>query len=79
MQRIARIATRNHRSLYSYLFREGQFSKFFELAVENLFQVILDDVREASEEGEASPERVVEESVEPVDFDKEVFDPFNVA
>ena len=65
--------------MYSYLFRESQYSLFFELAAENLFQVILDDTREDVQEGETSPEKVIEKPVEPVDFNKEVFDPFGVS
>ena len=36
-------------------------------------------MKDVSQEGEGSLEKVVEEPVEPIDFNKEVFDPFNIA
>ena len=63
--RIARITERSHRSIYSYLFGDCQYSKFFELAVENVFTDILD-------------EQLLKDQETDIDFDAENFDPFNV-
>ena len=67
--RIARIAERNDRSLYSYMFYPGQYSLIFELACENLFQDILDA---------ADPTLVSSETADDVNSLREdVFDPFS--
>lgn len=85
MRRTAKIASRNNRSLYSYLFREGQYSKFFELAAENLFEWVLEQsadapvdadmpVQDGTGEGAVPPEH----DLPLVDLTEEHFDPFNV-
>lgn len=78
--RTARIADRNKRSLYSYLFGNRQYTKFFEYAAENLFQVILDDSVDPNADADAPVEDTVAgaEPMAEIDFDAEVFDPFNV-
>ena len=65
------------RTIYSYLFSERQYSKFFELAVENLFTDILDEMAESEDEPNA-PEGVKLPAFERVDFNAENFDPFGV-
>ena len=72
---MARIAERNNRSIYSYLFHQHQYSMFFELAVENLITDILDEHREESDEAlDDLPINLP--PFEKVDFDAEEFRPF---
>ena len=67
-----RIAERSKRSVYSYLFYPWQYSKFFELAIEEFISVILDEEVEGVVENESFPD------MPRVDFNQETFDPFGV-
>lgn len=67
-----RIAKRSKRSVYSYLFYPWQYSKFFELAIEEFVSVILDEEVEGVVDNEPLPE------MPRVDLSGDNFDPFNL-
>ena len=78
--RTAKIANRSSRSIYSYLFYPNQYSKFFELACEELFSKILDEFESQGvgimTAGMGSVPNL--QQFEKVDWEAEKFDPFGV-